>query len=258
MKYIQLSNPIDRCVAITLNRPEKRNALNREMVDELKAALQELSADKQCRIILIKGNREAFCAGADLQYIQDLQSFTREQNQEDSSNLAELFKLIYTHPKMIVTQVEGPALAGGCGLATVADFCFATPESSFGYTESRIGFVPAIVMIFLIRKLGDQKARELVLSGDIIDGTTAANMGLVQRICAAEEIDDNVSSFIEKMIQRNSGESIRLIKEMMAKIPELPLDAALNYAADMNAEARESADCKHGIASFLNKERPKW
>jgi len=149
----------ERIGTITINRPEKRNALNFEIVQELKIALEMAANDADCKVIVLRAEGKAFCAGADLEYIQTLQNNTFEENLQDSGHLRELFQQIYLHEKVIIAQIQGHALAGGCGLASVCDFSFAVPEAKFGYTEVKIGFVPAIVMVFLIRKIGEAKAR---------------------------------------------------------------------------------------------------
>ncbi|MBI1305313.1 MAG: enoyl-CoA hydratase/isomerase family protein [Bacteroidetes bacterium] len=257
MEYIRIEKS-ERIANLILARPEKRNALNQEMVTELKSALTELANDTDCRAVIIKSDGQAFCAGADLQFLQNLQNFTFDDNYHDSSHLAGLFEMMYRFPKYLITQVEGPALAGGCGLATLGDFCFSTPEATFGYTEARIGFVPAIVMIFLLRKLGDQKARELMLTADILDARKAIEAGLIYQVDSSQKIDETVRQFALKMISRNSAESVRRTKEMLVELPSMDIKTALDYAARMNATARESADCKKGIAAFLNKQKPQW
>ncbi|HWA36104.1 MAG TPA: enoyl-CoA hydratase/isomerase family protein, partial [Cyclobacteriaceae bacterium] len=158
----------DRVGYITLNRPEKRNALNQEMVSELEAAFQKASSDDSAKVIVLRARGEAFCAGADLGYLQQLQKYSYEENLADSSHLKELFFLIYTLNKVVIAEVQGAALAGGCGLAAVCDFVFTVPEAKFGYTEVKIGFIPAIVTVFLLRKIGESRAKELLLSGSLI------------------------------------------------------------------------------------------
>jgi methylglutaconyl-CoA hydratase len=143
---------------LTLNRPEKRNALSPEIITELKNAFDKAEQDASVKVVVLKANGESFCAGADLNYLQQLQNFSYEENLADSQHLKELFLKIYTLKKVVIAQVQGHALAGGCGLATVCDFTFAVPEAKFGYTEVRIGFIPALVAVFLIRKIGEQKA----------------------------------------------------------------------------------------------------
>jgi methylglutaconyl-CoA hydratase len=248
----------DRIAYITLNRPEKRNALSFELVAELKEAFVRAEKDEQVKIIILKANGDAFCAGADLAYLQQLQNYSYEENVNDSNHLKELFTLIYHHPKMIIAQVQGHALAGGCGLATVCDFVFAVPKAKFGYTEVKIGFIPAIVMVFLIRKLGEAKAKELLLSGDLISAESAWQLGMINRVVDPEKLEEEVFEFAQHLASTNSAQSLEVTKRMISTVQSLSLDEALDYAAKQNAKARGSDDCKRGIAAFLNKEKIIW
>ena len=248
----------ERIGFIELNRPEKRNALNAEMVESLKSALISFNEDKDVKVIVIKAAGKVFCSGADLAYLQSLQSNTYEENLADSRSLKDLFYLIYTLPKVVIAQIQGHALAGGCGLATVCDFSFTVPEAKFGYTEVKIGFVPAIVKVFLIRKIGEGKARQLLLDGDLIDAGEAKNIGIVNWVVAQDELEEKVFSYAQKLIKNNSGESLALTKEMIARVQEKRLEEGLEYAASMNAKARSTTDCQRGIAAFLNKESISW
>ncbi|MEM7549110.1 MAG: enoyl-CoA hydratase/isomerase family protein [Bacteroidota bacterium] len=243
---------------ITLNRPEKRNALSYEMVTDLKSAFEQARNDDSAKVIILNAEGKVFCAGADLAYIQSLQTNTLEENIEDSTHLMELVKTIYTFEKVVIAQVHGHAIAGGCGLATVCDFSFTVPEAKFGYTEVRIGFIPAIVKVFLLRKIGEGKAKELLLSGDLIDSSYAEKIGLINSVVPKEELEDKVADFAQRLIKNNSGQSMAFTKQMIAKVQELTLDEGLDYAAKMNAEARGSDDCKKGIASFLEKKELGW
>ncbi|MEX0967520.1 MAG: enoyl-CoA hydratase/isomerase family protein [Bacteroidia bacterium] len=244
---------------ITLNRPEKRNALNDGMVAELKQALHEAAENPSVRVIILRGEGKAFSAGADLAYLQQLQQNTLEDNIADSTHLMELFRQIYFCSKVVVAQVEGHAIAGGCGLATVCDFIFSVPEAQFGYTEVRIGFVPAIVMFFLIRKIGEAKARELLLTGKLISATEAANrFGIVNEVVDAGRIAQHVRSFSEDLARDTSPASIEITRRMIAEIQHEETMEALTYAAQNNARARETEDCKRGIAAFLNKTKIEW
>lgn len=247
----------NRVARVQMNRPEKRNALNDEMVLALKNVFAKILQNKETKAVILEGAGEAFCAGADLGYLQKLQTNTFEENHADSSSLMELFKTLYSFPKPIIAKVVGPAIAGGCGLATVCDFCFASPESSFGYTEVKIGFVPAIVMVFLSKKIGEGKARELLLTGKIISSQEAKEFGLINSVVEAENLDSHTLNFAEKLATNCSGDSIRMIKEMFFTMPS-SYQESLEYAAKMNATARASEDCKKGISAFLNKEILKW
>lgn len=210
------------------------------------------------KVIILKAEGETFCAGADLAYLQQLQHFTFEENLADSNQLKELFLKIYTLKKVVIAQVQGHALAGGCGLATVCDFVFAVPDAKFGYTEVKIGFIPALVAVFLIRKIGEQRARQLLLSGDLIRAEEAYSLGLITKVIEAQDLEPTVIKFATRLIQTNSGQSMQSTKQLIAQVQALPLAEALSQAARMNAQARGTEDCKRGIAAFLNKQEIKW
>lgn len=248
----------DRIGFITLNRPDKRNALSFELITELKNAFDQADSDERVKVIVLKANGETFCAGADLDGLQKLQNFSREENLQDSRHLKELFYKIYTLNKVVIAQVQGHALAGGCGLATVCDFVYAVPEAKFGYTEVKIGFVPAIVMVFLIRKIGEQRSKHLLLSAELISGESAIQFGLVNKIVERENLESAVVEFANKLIKNNSGQSMSLTKRMIGEVQSMKLEDALAYAAEKNAEARASDDCKKGIRAFLNREDLNW
>ncbi|QNH61225.1 enoyl-CoA hydratase/isomerase family protein [Hymenobacter sediminicola] len=243
---------------ITLNRPEKRNALSADMVSELKMAFEFAEEDTACKVIVLRAEGTAFCAGADLAYIQELQSFGYTDNLADSTHLMQLFHQIYTLKKVVIAQVQGHALAGGCGLATVCDFAFTVPEARFGYTEVKIGFLPAIVSVFLLRKVGEARTKELLLTGDVLTAQRALELGLVNGVVAAAELVRHVHGFARRLCIENSAQSMEATKEMLARIPEMPLEDSLRYAAHINAEARGSLDCRRGIAAFLAKEKITW
>ena len=252
MEYVKYTVS-DRVGFITLDRPEKRNALNFEMVSELKAAFTQAESDARVKVIVLGATGEAFCAGADLAYLEKLQHFSFEENLADSRHLRDLFLQIYTLKKVVIAKVQGHALAGGCGLATVCDFVFAVPEAKFGYTEVKIGFVPAIVMVFLLRKLGEQKSKQLLLSGELMSGESALNFGLFNFLAPKELLESSVMEFAQKLVHHNSIESMEQIKTMIAEVQSFPLEEALDHAANRNARARATEDFKKGIHAFLNK-----
>lgn len=248
----------DRICFLTLNRPEKKNALNAELVTDLQHAFTRAEADKAVKVIVLKANGNIFCAGADLDSLQKLQKNSFEENLQDSNHLKSLFHQIYTLKKVVIAQVQGHALAGGCGLATVCDFVFSVPDAKFGYTEVRIGFVPAIVMVFLLRKLGEQKAKQLLLSGDLVSGEGAIQSGLVSKLVSKDELENEVFIFAQGLISNNSMQAMELTKQMIAHVQNLSLEEGLEYAAAMNAKARSTEDCKRGIAAFINKDKLTW
>lgn len=248
----------DRVAYITLNRPEKRNALNDMLMVELRDAVMTAEQDALVKVVVLRAHGEAFCAGADLEHLQRMQRYNLEENRADSQTLAQLFQTIYKSSKVVIAQVEGHAIAGGCGLATVCDFTFAVPQAKFGYTEVRIGFVPAIVMVFLLRKIGETRAKELMLTGKLIDAETAVAYALINQIVPAVEIGDFVTQFAQDLCRNNSTSSMQLTKKMVADIQDFPLENALKFAARMNAYSRATDDCKRGIQAFLNKEPLEW
>lgn len=243
---------------ITLNRPEKRNALNDEVVGLLKGAFNQASEDEQAKVIVLKATGQVFSAGADLEYLQKLQHNTYEENLADSTSLVRLLQLIYAHDKVVIAQVQGHAIAGGCGLASVCDFVIAQPEAKFGYSEVHIGFVPAIVMVYLLRRLGEGRARELLISGRLIDAGLAAKWGLVNRVVPAESLVSEVEKFAQNLVTENSFQSMSRTKAMIAGVQEMNLEQALEFAADHNAKARNTEDCRRGIAAFLGKQPLTW
>ena len=257
MQYIKYEIK-DRIGFITLNHPKKRNALNADLVNELKQSIKLAESDKNVKVIVIKAEGKAFCAGADLEYLQNLQAFTYEENLQDSNNLMELYKMIYSSEKIFIAQVEGHAIAGGAGLATVCDFIFSVPEAKYGYTEVAIGFVPAIVSVFLVRKIGEAKSKELLLTGKIISAKEAADMNIFNFIENKENIQNAVYDFAQQLINKASSDSLRITKQLIANTQSLDYEDALNLAAETNAKSRETEDCKKGINAFLSKKEIKW
>lgn len=254
MQWVQLEIN-NRVAYVVMSRMDKRNAFNPELVAELFDTITRLNERDDVKIIVIKSAAAAFSAGADLAYIQKLSSFTHEENLEDSRNLKRLFEAIYQSPKITITQVEGPALAGGCGLATISDFCFATPDSSFGYTEARIGFVPALVMVYLRHKLPMNKCNEWLLTAGVFSADKALEDGLIFRVCA--NIEDEVIQFVDSLLSGVSLESVSRTKMMMRNLP-ISHEDALEFAAQQNALARKTNDCARGIDHFLRKEKIEW
>lgn len=259
MNYNYIEYKVENRIAyIVLNRPEKRNAFDEKLVGELKEVFTLAENDELVKIVVLKANGEVFSAGADLGYLQGLQKNTYQENLEDSLSLKDLYQQIYTFKKVVIAQVEGHAIAGGCGLATVCDFTFAVPEAKFGYTEVKIGFVPAIVMVFLLRKIGELKTKQLLLTGDLISAESAKEMGLINFVYPKETIATKVFDFAQNLCNTTSGQSLEITKAMIAKVQEMTYADAFNFAAEMNAKGRATDDCKKGISTFLNKEKLNW
>lgn len=258
MSSLLLTQLKGRVATVILNRPEKRNALSAELVAELTQWMTSLNANQDVRVIVIRSADKPFCAGADLKYLAQLRDFSLEENEADSQALRRLFDLIYLSPKIVISQVEGPALAGGCGLATLADLCIATPEATFGYTEVKIGFIPALVMVYLREKIGGGVIRDLMLTGRVLTANEAHELGLVQRLVSAEQIESVVNQTAQDLCESTSMQAVASVKEMLRVIPSMSRDEALDYAAKQNAKARGSNDCRKGIDAFLQKLPLKW
>jgi methylglutaconyl-CoA hydratase len=243
---------------IRLNRPDKRNALNGALVTALHDHLDRLEDDEDVRAAILAGTGPAFSAGADLASLRDMQSASPRENERDSRRLAELFRRIYLHPTPIIARVDGPAIGGGCGLAAVCDFSLVAPDVRLGFSEVRIGFVPAIVMVFVRRKLGETAARDLMLRGRLLDGEEAADKGLVTRAVSADSLKEECRALARELATNTSGTAVALTKRMLAQVLGMGLSEALDYAVQMNAFARGTEDCQAGIAAFLDDEDPPW
>jgi methylglutaconyl-CoA hydratase len=237
---------------LTLNRPEKRNALNEGLVGELKTALGDADGDENLRAIVIRGAGKDFCSGADLESLRKISAASYEENLEDARGLAELFALIRRVKVPVIAAVHGRALAGGCGLATACDLVIATESARFGYPEVKIGFVPAIVMAFLRRNVSEKRAFEIATQGFEFSATEAERLGLVNHAIPDERFDEGVEKFAAAY-ENVSRSAVILSKKLLYEMDGLGFDAAIEAGAKANAEARMSEDCKNGIAKFLEK-----
>lgn len=241
---------------ITLNRPERRNALAPEMMDELIAALGEANTSG-ARVVVLAGEGESFCAGLDLAVLREMGSMSSEQHRVEAERVARMFRVLWECDVPTIAMVQGAAVAGGTGLATMCDFTVAAPEAKFGYTEVRIGFVPALVSAYLALQVGDKVARELMLSGRLFGADEALRLGLVSEVVPAAELQERVAALTAELM-RNSPESQRATKRLLRAQRAEALAGALELAMDANAASRETADFKEGVASFVEKRKPVW
>lgn len=244
---------------IYLNRPDKRNALNPEMIAELETVFSQLPKSRDIKAVILSGSGKAFCAGADLAYLKDISRFSEKENLDDSRKLGNLFLRIYQLPLITVAMVNGPALAGGCGLASVCDFIIASQERArFGYTEARIGFIPALVANFLFRKVNPATALDLLVTARIIDAREARELGLVYKVVPDAELKLQTETFLQSLLSANSFNSMVKTKLLFQQLLELPLRKGLKVAAETNAAFRNTADCQMGIIAFLEKRTINW
>jgi methylglutaconyl-CoA hydratase len=241
---------------ITLNRPDKRNALSTGMIEELTVALHD-AEHCDCGVVILTGAGSAFCSGVDLEHLETMRSHTLEDNRRDSESMARVLRALYDFPKPVIAAVNGPAIAGGMGLATIPDFTLAVPEAKFGYTEVRIGFIPAIVASFLLRQVGEKRTRELLLTGKVIKAQEAMQMGLVTQIVSAEDLMQSAQALAQCLLQ-NSPEAMSAMKRLLAKHARRRLDEEIEDAIQANATQRSTEDFKEGVRAFLERRKAEW
>lgn len=242
---------------ITLNRPEKRNAINRELIDDLLNALEQAAQKDSIRVVIVTGAGKAFCSGMDLEELNALTTRSPEENVKDSERMARLFRSIYEFPKPTIAAVNGAAIAGGCGIATFCDFTLASDEAKLGYTEVRIGFVPAIVSAFLTLQIGEKHARDLLLTGRILEAKEAYRLGLVNDVLPPDQVLERARDLARQLMQ-NSPVSLAATKKLLCDYSREALDREIAEAIRNNAWIRTTHDFREGIASFLEKRKPEW
>ncbi len=240
---------------LTLNRPEKRNSLHPDLINEFLILLKMIEDEDSAKSLIITGEGTSFCAGADLEYLNSIKEYSAIQNFYDSRLIANLFISLYNCKIPTIAAVNGAAIAGGCGLATACDFIVADKENAkFGYSEAKIGFVPAIVAKLLLNRIGESKTKELLLLGDIIDARKSFEINLVNYL------SNNVlqtSLEVSEKLKKNSATSINLTKELIKNISGLPMNDAVEFGININTISRSSEDFSKGINDFLNRSKSK-
>jgi methylglutaconyl-CoA hydratase len=252
---LQLEFP-DNLAILTLNRPDKRNAISPQMLAELQSALDAIEKSS-ARVGIVTATGKAFSAGMDLEMLSAIARQSPQENMEDSRRMARLFRRIWSFTKPLIAAVNGAALAGGCGIATLCDFTLAVPEAKFGYTEVKIGFLPAIVSVFLTRQIGDKRARDLLLTGRMISAVEAKELGLVTEIVEPARLQFRARELAAVLIEA-SPSSITRAKRLLTAAAAAGVDADLERAILENARIRSTPDFKEGLASFLEKRKPQW
>lgn len=257
-EYTTLETSLQKGVLrVTLRRPEKRNALSPAMMDELTGLLTAAGEDARCGVVLLTGAGSAFCAGLDLEHLESLESRSAAEHRADSERIARMFRVLYDCPRPTIAAVNGAAIAGGCGIATLCDFTLAVPRAKFGYTEVRIGFIPAIVSTFLLAQVGEKQARDLLLTGRIFEAPEARAMGLVHEVVEPEELLPAAERLAARLLE-NSPEALAATKRLLSAYARTALDAEMEAAIEANAEARLTGDFQEGIRAFLEKRAPQW
>jgi methylglutaconyl-CoA hydratase len=242
--------------AITLNRPDRRNAMTPEMQLELLAALED-AASGPCRVLVLSGAGNAFCSGLDLTAFEEIRDKTLSEHRVDAERIARLFLALYELPIPTIAAVHGPAIAGGAGLATICDFALATHRAKFGFTEVRIGFVPALVSAFLALKIGQRHSTDLLFTGRLIDADEAFRIGLVNELVQPGRLAQSVESLAESIVA-NSPRALSTTKRLIIAQNKDWLNAAIIAAIEASAEARTAPDFHEGLAAFFAKRKPAW
>jgi len=241
---------------ITLNRPDKRNAISVTMIGEFLTALNDLESGSE-RVAIITGAGKAFCAGMDLDALKSLATQSPEQNVADARGTAGFFRRLWSFPKPLIAAVNGAALAGGCGIATLCDFTLAVPEAKFGYTEVRIGFIPALVSMFLERQVGEKLARDLLLTGRIVDVAEATAIGLVTRVVPADQLLMSARELAATLIDNSPG-SLLATKRLLVRANEAEIDRRIELAVAESVAIHSTPDFREGLSAFLEKREPRW
>lgn len=242
---------------LTLNRPEKRNAISYALIDEILRVLEEVQNSAAAQVLILTGAGRAFCSGMDLDNLRSITGRSEEESLGDSRTMAHMFRTLYEFPKVTIAAVNGPAIAGGCGLATLCDFTVASSEAKFGYSEVRIGFVPAIVSAFLLRQVGEKQARDLLLTGRIISAEEAFRFGLVNEVVAPDHLARRARELANSLLE-NSPASLLATKQLLRCYAAPEMDRQIAVAVVENAHIRATADFREGVTSFLEKRKPRW
>jgi methylglutaconyl-CoA hydratase len=260
MNYTSLTYTLEhRIVNITMNRPERRNALDDVMIKELYEAVTQANRNNDSRLIILTGAGSSFCAGMDLAYLQKYSQLGHNENLEDAKNLMKLLLAMYNSKRPVIAMVNGPAMGGGCGLLAACDFVFAAREKGkIGVPEVRLGFLPALILLFLIKRMGEGRAKEFVLRGDILDASTAKERGLVTEVVDDAQLSSTVVEFAENFCKTTSPSSVTLTKDLFSRYNEMNMKDLLEYAANLNALTRKTDDFTKGINSFINKDKLEW
>jgi len=257
MEYKNIQLSFDAGVAtVTLDRPQKRNAISFALVEELLGALDAIERSST-QVVILTGAGKAFCAGLDLDELKGLLGNSHEENLRDSSRMGHIFRRLYDFPLPTIAAVNGAAVAGGTGFATMCDFTLAVPDAKFGYTEVRIGFVPAIVSSMLVWQVGHKIARDLLLSGRLFDAAEAYRHGLVNEVVEAERLMPRARELAAQLME-NSPSSMRSTKRLINGFIAAQLDSQIAEAVHNNARIRTTADFREGVTSFLEKRKPRW
>jgi methylglutaconyl-CoA hydratase len=246
-----------KILRLTMNRPQVHNAFNAKMIGELAEAFGTAGNDADIRVVVLTGAGASFCAGADLNWMREIIRYSYEQNLAESRQVAELMKAIYELPKPTIARVNGAVIGGGNGLLSACDIAVASDQARFGLSEVKIGLVPAAIGPYVIRRIGESAAREFFLTGERFGAGRALEIGLVNKVVPHEALDEKVDEIV-RLLLSSGPEAIAKCKELLYRVPGMSLEEAKRYTAEMIARLRVSPEGQEGMASFLEKRKPRW
>jgi len=257
MEFIEYSN--NRHVGIiTLNRPEKRNALNKELVKEMLLVLQQAAVDDQIKVLLLQGNGEHFCAGADIKWMETMTTATQEENYSDAQRLADLMYRIYSFPKPTLALTHGATMGGGLGLVAACDIAIAAKDAYFAFSEVKIGLAPSTISPYVLDAIGERAARYYFLTGERFDALEAQHLGLIHRVCDSEELFQSAKQIIDQLLQ-NGPAAMTAVKHLIQYVAKEKITVSLGQkTAEHLSDLRATIEAQEGLKAFLEKRKPRW
>jgi methylglutaconyl-CoA hydratase len=252
-----LLEPKDKTVRISFNRPEVHNAFNATMIAELDDAFTRIKDDEKIRVVVMTGIGKSFCAGADINWMREIIRYSFQQNLEESLHLAELLHKVYSLPKPTLAMVNGTAIGGGTGFVSASDIAIASDQAKFSLSEVKIGLVPAAISPYVIRRIGESKAREYFLTGKRISARKACEIGLINEAVSAEQLEGKIEEIVS-LILTSGPEALASCKRLIREIPHMSFEEAKEFTAKMIADLRVSKEGQEGMAAFLEKRKPNW
>ncbi len=247
----------ERIARIILNRPEVHNAFNAAMIKELLEVFNRIKDDKSVRIVIFTGKGKSFCAGADLNWMREVINYSFKQNMEESLQIVELHQNIYTLPLPVIAMVNGTAIGGGTGFLSACDIAIASEEARFGLSEVKLGLVPAAISPYVVRKIGESKARQYFLTGERISAEKAREIGLVNEVVPRDKLEEKIDE-IGRLLLSSGPQAVAHCKELIFNVSRMRIEEAGKYTARMIADLRVSKEGQEGMAAFLEKRKPKW
>ncbi len=247
----------EQIATIFLNRPDVKNAMSGDMIKELADAFTQVGNDSNTRIIVLRGKGNVFCAGADLNWMKDVANYSYEQNKIESQQLAKCFETIYKTSKPTIAVIQGAAMGGANGLLAACDFAFGLEDAVFAFSEVKLGLIPATIGPYILKRIGESKARDLMLTGRKINGLEAVQYGLINQVCTAGDLENKIAETIKHLLSSGPA-SIAKCKELLTNISEQKLDEAIPYTVEMIAKARVSDEGQEGMKAFFEKRKPNW